>query len=72
MSYPYESAKTKETGIALWILERHEWAWKRLVNTSMFIKRKEIAARAAALVAHDRVLTGEFIERGFPSFYGDK
>lgn len=71
MTYPYESAPTKEVGIALWVLERHEWGWQKLGTGSAFLKRANVAARAAALVAHDRILTGEFIERGLPSFYGD-
>lgn len=71
MSHPYESAPTKEVGIALWVLERHEWGWQGQRTSSMFLKRSALAAKAVALVAHDRILTGEFIERGLPSFYGD-
>lgn len=73
MNYPYETAPTKEVGIALWVMERHEWAWRKLADsTSAFIKRSKLSAKTASLVAHDRILTGEFISRGLPSFYGDK
>lgn len=73
MSYPYETAPTKEVGIALWVMERHEWSWRKLADsTHAFIKRSRLAAKTASLVAHDRILTGEFIGRGLPSFYGDK
>lgn len=73
MSYPYETAPTNEVGIALWVMERHEWVWRKLEgNTSGFITRSRLAAKTTSLVAHDRILTGEWIERGLPSFYGDK
>lgn len=71
MSYPYETAPTKEVGIALWVMERHEWSWWNL-GCGLFLQRAKLASKCASLVAHDRVLTGEFIERGLPSFYGDK
>lgn len=70
MTYPYESAPSKEVSIALWVMERHEWAWRNLAGrSSAFIKRSKLAAKTASLVAHDRILTGEFIGRGLPSFY---
>lgn len=73
MSYPYESAPSKEVGIALWVMERHEWAWRKLSgSTHAFVKRSKLSAKTASLVAHDRILTGEFVSRGLPSFYGEK
>jgi len=70
MNYPFESAKVKKPEISLWVLERYEWSWRNL-GCGLFLKRAKIAAKAAALVAQDRILTGEFISRDLPSFYGD-
>ena len=71
MSYQYESAKCPKVGIALWVLERHEWNWRALDNSShAFIQRSKIAAKTVSLVAHDRILNDEIISRGLPSFYG--
>jgi len=71
MSYPYELTDSPKTGIALWVLERHEWNWRALDNSShAFIQRSKIAAKTVALVAHDRILNDEIISRGLPSFYG--
>lgn len=70
MSYPYESAKCPKVGIALWVLERHEWNWRALGSSShAFIQRSKIAAKTVALVAHDRILTGDILSRGLPSSY---
>jgi hypothetical protein len=73
MKYPYESAPNKEVGISLWALERHEWSWRGMAQSvHAFIRRGKLAAKATSLVAHDRILNGELITRGLPSFYADK
>lgn len=73
MSYPYESAPTKEVGIALWVLEFHEWSWRDMTESQLpFIRRCKLAAQAASLICHDRILHGELMTRDLPSFYGDK
>ncbi|MBK59413.1 MAG: hypothetical protein CML01_11490 [Pseudomonas sp.] len=54
--------------LALWALERSEWSWRQ-VNEYLHFQRKKTAAKAAALIAHDRILTGEIVSRGVPSFY---
>ncbi|WP_153605113.1 hypothetical protein, partial [Pseudomonas aeruginosa] len=53
-------------GVALWVLDRHEWNWRKL-NEYAFIMRKKLAAKAVALIAHDRILTDEILTRGLPS-----
>ncbi|MFU6981683.1 hypothetical protein KK211_17795 [Pseudomonas aeruginosa] len=55
-------------GIALWVLDRQEWNWRRL-NRYAFIMRKNMAAKTVALIAHDRVLTDEALTRGLPSYW---
>ncbi|EMH7816095.1 TPA: hypothetical protein L5W85_005498 [Pseudomonas aeruginosa] len=55
-------------GVALWVLDGHEWNWRRL-NRSAFIMRKKMAAKAVALIAHDRILTDEVLARGLPSYW---
>lgn len=70
MSHPYETAKSKEVGISLWVLERHEWRW-RSFGPKGYMARSKLAAKCAALIAHDRILNGELLSRGLPSFYGD-
>ncbi|HBO0350755.1 TPA: hypothetical protein ACP31N_001084 [Pseudomonas aeruginosa] len=55
-------------GVALWVLGRHEWNWRRL-NRYAFIMRKKMAAKAVALIAHDRILTDEVLARGLPSYW---
>lgn len=73
MIYPYELTDSPNTGIALWVLERHEWNWRTLEGSShAFIQRSKISAKTVALVAHDRILNDEIISRGLPSFYGYK
>mgnify|MGYP003478518497 CR=1 FL=1 len=73
MTYPYESAPTKEVGIALWVLERHEWSWEKLAESEFaFIRRSKLAAQASSLIVHDRILHGELMTRELPSFYGEK
>lgn len=73
MTYPYESVATKEVGIALWVLERHEWSWEKLATSEFpFIQRSKLAAQAFSLIVHDRILNGELMTRELPSFYGDK
>lgn len=68
MRYPYGDAPSKEVGIALWFLERHEWAWRKL-NEFAYLKRGKLAAKAVSLIAHDRVLNGELVSRGLPTYY---
>ena len=73
MSYPYELTDSPKTGIALWVLERHEWNWRTLEgNGHAFIQRSKLSAKTVALVAHDRILNDEITSRGLPSFYGSK
>ncbi|HCF3756167.1 TPA: hypothetical protein NID20_004795 [Pseudomonas aeruginosa] len=55
-------------GVALWVLDRQEWNWRRL-NWYAFIMRKKMAAKAVALIAHDRILTDEVLTRGLPSYW---
>lgn len=55
-------------GVALWVLDRHEWNWRRL-NRYAFIMSKNLAAKAVALIAHDRILTDEILTRGLPSYF---
>ncbi|MFU3658056.1 hypothetical protein ACM7JE_29425 [Pseudomonas aeruginosa] len=55
-------------GVALWVLDRQEWNWRRL-NRYAFIMRKKMAAKAVALIAHDRILTDEVLTRGLPSYW---
>ncbi|MFU3267100.1 hypothetical protein ACM7LV_20065 [Pseudomonas aeruginosa] len=55
-------------GVALWVLDRQEWNWRRL-NRYAFIMRKKMAAKAVALIAHDRILTDEILARGLPSYW---
>lgn len=69
MTYAYLDAPTKEVCIALWVLERHEWSW-RSISSHGYIMRAKNTAKAASLVAHDRILNGELMSRGLPSFYG--
>lgn len=69
MSYPFEAASTKEAGISLWVLERHEWEWRGFCSGG-YMRRSKLAAKCAALIAHDRILNGELLTRGLPSFYG--
>ncbi len=69
MSYPYESAASKEVGISLWVLDHHEWSWRRN-SGSKFMSRAKLTAKCTALIAHDRILNGEIISRGLPYFYG--
>ncbi|AMA37831.1 TPA: hypothetical protein L5A14_006767 [Pseudomonas aeruginosa] len=59
---------TPRIGVALWVLDRHEWNWRRL-NRSAFIMRKKMAAKSVALIAHDRILTDEVLTRGLPSYW---
>ncbi len=42
--------------------------WRRL-NRYAFIMRKKMAAKAVALIAHDRILTDEVLARGLPSYW---
>jgi hypothetical protein len=57
--------------LALWVLDRHEWNWRQ-VNQYLHFQRKKNAAKTAALIAHDRILTCEIVSRGVPSYYGSK
>lgn len=59
---------SKTVQMALWVLDRHEWSWRQ-VNKYLHFQRNKPASKAAALVAHDRILTGEIVSRGAPSFY---
>jgi hypothetical protein len=73
MTYPYESAPTKEVGISLWLIERHEWAWREVDKSEhAFIRRHKLACKATTLIAHDRILNGELMTRGSPPFPGEK
>lgn len=58
-------------GVALWVLDRNEWNWRRL-NRYTFIMRRKLAAKAVALIAHDRILTDEILTRGLPSYWDRK
>ena len=67
-AYPYENAPSKEVGIALWFLERNEWCWRKISEFG-YLQRSKLAAKTVALIAHDRVLTGELVSRGLPTYY---
>ncbi|WP_434456522.1 hypothetical protein JQR85_13615 [Stutzerimonas urumqiensis] len=54
--------------LALWFLGRHEWTWRQL-NEHVFAQRPKLAAKTASLIAHDRILAGEIVSRGVPSYY---
>lgn len=56
-------------GIALWVLERTEWGWAKL-SSHAYLRRRKLAAKTVALIAHDRILTDEILTRGLPSYYG--
>lgn len=54
---------------ALEILCNSSWNWKTL-NEYGYIQRTQLAAKAASIIAHDRMLNCEQ-SRGLPSHYGD-
>ena len=70
MKHPYQMAPSKEVGIALWILERFEWTWRRTSFRGLFMRKARTQAKCAAIIVHDRVLNGEVQSRGLPFLYG--
>lgn len=57
--------------VALKTLGHPRWNWRSLDGWG-FIRRNNVAARSAAVVAHDRIICGDILSRGTPSFYGQK
>lgn len=67
MSRVWETAPKGRVAVALLFIEENWFCWRR-VNPFTIVQRSQIAAQAAAVVAHDRILNGELASRGLPSY----
>jgi hypothetical protein len=47
----------------------YSWRQKAEFGFMRLVRRKPVAAQAAALISHDRILNGQIASRGLVSFY---